>query len=347
MYNEPIDVIKYTENQFMNKLNEELDNSRKIPYTIFNMDDINDSNSPISMSDSEDDDQDEHINYDSITVKVIDKSPLKKLTFREVQSSIDKYYNINERSSNELDILSVYLNGQKHLYLKASNIMTFKTYLTLIPCSISGIVVIIYWNFIDIFSLHLTLLNGFIFFLYFLNVFFQWNVYTVLYKQHASHFEKIINNSFINIDIEHAVDVLQKTEETLRGLDKYSLPWECNYMFPLLTRINLFTFIKRIEIYKKNLIMKFKDIKNEIKYIQWKFGDNMCSKEKYRLLFLCNIKEKIKNEILQYKNSYGELENLIIKEIHLSKHSFCIPNRKYTSENPVIISYFSTIFVDD
>lgn len=91
--------------------------------------------------------------------------------------------------------------------------------------------------------------------------------------------------------------------------------------------------------------MKFKDIKNELRYIQWKWGDNMSPREKSRFHFLCYIKEKIKGEILHYKNAYGEMEIFILKEIQFSDSWFI--KKKYVSENPVLISYFSTIFADD
>jgi hypothetical protein len=126
-----------------------------------------------------------------------------------------------------------------------------------------------------------------------------------------------------------------------------NIPWECQYLFPILSNINLFTFIKRIEIYKKNLIMKFKDIKNEIRYIQYKWGDSMSQREKSRFHFLCSIKEKIKTEILHYKKAYSEMENFITKEIHISNYWLLWSKRKNISDNPVVTSYLSTIFVDD
>ena len=70
-----------------------------------------------------------------------------------------------------------------------------------------------------------------------------------------------------------------------------------------------FSFIKKIEHHKKNLIMKYKDIKNEIRYIMFKWereNSNIDTKfdfrkqtEVKRLEHLMKEKETLKQEILQ------------------------------------------------
>ena len=365
MKDEPLDLIQYTDDHFINKLNMELENVRTTSSLRINSILQSESNSPISMSDSDSDDCFEHDDL-HIYTKGIDSSDdgrgkpvLKKLTFRDVQSSIDKYYDTNERTSNELDVLGAFLKGRKHMYMKASQITRFKTYLILGPASAGSIVVIVFWIFAKEFYIYLSFLNAFIFVLYFCNVFFQWNSSSDKYLFWASQYDRIFKNSFIEAEAEaetqtqtqtekdQVLIILQRTEEKLREWDDCDIPWECRYLFPILSNIQLFTFIKRIEIYKKNLIMKFKDIKNELRYIQWKWGDNMSPREKSRFHFLCFIKEKIKGEILHYKNAYGEMERFILKEIHSSDRWFIWSKKKYVSGNPVLISYFSTIFADD
>jgi hypothetical protein len=352
---EPIET--YTDNHFMNKLNTELENIRKSP-PILRINKLIDSqsNSPISMSsDSENSCQElnEDDNNDCFEESIIkdnmSKSHLRKLTFREVQESIDKYYDTNERTSSELDVLAIFLKGQKQMYMKASDIMLFKTYFVLIPASISSLIVIFLWFFSEQYYEYISGLNVSLFVLYFLNVFFKWDSYAFIYRDFANKFDRIFNSldtSFIESDREQVLIILQKTEEKLKDL-VFDIPWECRYLFPILSNINLFTFIKRIEIYKKNLIMKFKDIKNEIRYIQYKWGDSMSQKEKSRFHFLCSIKEKIKTEILHYKKAYSEMENFITKEIHISNSWVLWSKRKNISDNPVVASYLSTIFVDD
>jgi len=356
---EPIELIQYTDNQFMNKLNEDLEAVRNSPSLRIKQLLESDSNSPINMSSDSDCSIEECLSIDEsdcfehgVLKSDSGKPSLRKLTFREVQSSINKYYDSDDKT-NELDLLIVYLHGQKQMYIKASQIMSFKTYLVLIPATFGSITVSILCFFNDV-SVYLSIINLFVLFLYFLNILFQWNSSSILYRQWAFQFDKIyhsLHNStiepFTKDHQERLLDVLQKTEETLREWTIIPLPYECKRLFPILSNIQLFTFVKRIEIYKKNLIMKFKDIKNEIRYIEWKWGNELGTKERIRFQFLCSIKEKIKREILQYKKTYYEMEGFITKEIHYANGCFVLSQRKYVSDNPVISTYFDSIFAVD
>lgn len=341
-------IEQYTDSHFMNKLNNELEHIRCTPLRIQRVVD-DESNSPISMSDSESDDCFEHgVLYQS-TEAPSEKSGFRKLSYRDVQTSIDKYYDTNEKTSNELDILVVYLKGQKDILLKAAYFMNFKTFFVLGSATVSSIFVIIFWLLVDeSFMNYLSGLNAIVFVLYFLNIWFDWNSYAILYRLRASQYDKLSIDSlqFENAfrEREQVIVILQEVEEKLREWGDCSLPWEFYYIFPILSHIQLFTFIKRIESYKKNLILKFKDIKNEIRYIQWKWGDNMSPREKSRFQFLCSIKEKIKCEILHYKNAYGEIESFIMKEL---SNRFILSKRKYITDNPVVSNFLITIFGDD
>jgi hypothetical protein len=133
------------------------------------------------------------------------------------------------------------------------------------------------------------------------------------------------------------------------------IPNEVKQIFPIICNVNIFSFIKRIEIYKKNLLVKFKDIKNEILYIEWKWGDKMENKEQKRLDFLLKMKEKIKDEILQYKNAYGCIDELFMREIKQADNTTLLSIWLWKkpiigfklTENHALKEYFSTIFATD
>jgi hypothetical protein len=108
-------VNTYTDQHFIHKLNEDLE--------ILRMNNgIYESNSPIIMSNENSDNSDDELDIDYIDSNYIDsnyqntheKKSLKKLTFREVKKSINKYYEVDDKYSNELDILTTYLKGQKN-----------------------------------------------------------------------------------------------------------------------------------------------------------------------------------------------------------------------------------------
>ena len=68
-----------------------------------------------------------------------------------------------------------------------------------------------------------------------------------------------------------------------------------------------------METYKRNLIIRYKDIKNEIRYIRQKGGEG--ERKKTRYAFLLSSKDKLKDEIIQHKNVYNEIEAIFVNEI--------------------------------
>lgn len=106
-----------------------------------------------------------------------------------------------------------------------------------------------------------------------------------------------------------------------------------------------------MDTYKRNLILKFKDVKNEIRYIVWKYGTSeMSHRVKTRLEFISGIKIKIKEELLYYKNAYGVMEELFIREIQYSESigisKYWVNKKKphLVGLNPVIDQYLSSIY---
>jgi hypothetical protein len=86
------------------------------------------------------------------------------------------------------------------------------------------------------------------------------------------------------------------------------------------------------------------------------------NKEIERVIFLNGIKEKVKSEIIDYKDAYNQLEYLFTKEIQfaenhigyvylLSIYSFICGKPKYLDinkyTNPVIKDYLRVILNDD
>ena len=63
-------------------------------------------------------------------------------------------------------------------------------------------------------------------------------------------------------------------EEKLKDInDNFTMivPELVKQIFPVISHINVFMFIKKIESYKYKLIMDLRNIKNEIRYISYKY----------------------------------------------------------------------------
>ena len=354
-------IHTYTDQHFINKLNEDLEILR-MNQSVY------ESNSPINMSNENSDNSDDEMDmgYNDI---VCDKSSLKKLTFREVQKSINKYYEIDDKYSNELDILTTYLKGQKNLYIKSRTITQTKLNLLMIPSLIGTAIISICAPIIQSYNWSGAFISGlnavvalFISFIHYLKLESSSELYLYLMNQY-DRLESAIeftNNKIAFFENKEKNDlVLSKMKEVEKKINEIKetttifIPNEVKQIFPIICNVNIFSFIKRIEIYKQNLIIKFKDIKNEIMYIQWKWGDKLENKHQKRLDFLIKIKEKIKDEILHYKNAYGCIDELFMREIKRADNtglfSIWFWKNKHIdmTDNQALKEYLSTIFAVD
>ena len=257
------------------------------------------------------------------------------------------------------------MKGQKHIFSKAVDIIQIKTAWILIPAALGSATITIIAPIIREFvwsGIFISGLNALVFVLFFICYYCKLVSSDIVYRQLSSQYERLEHSLDINKLMESGKDrssiileVLKESEKKLADLKETSilgLPSDIKVIFPILYNVHIFTFIKRIEVYKKNLIIKFKDVKNEIRYIEWKWGEKIENKEKTRLEFLCKIKEKIKNEILHYKNAYGCMDELMTKEIkRADQMPICLwtsssMSKRMNIDNPVVSAYFSTIFED-
>jgi hypothetical protein len=355
----------YTDEHFISKLNEELEKIRNQKTVSMG------SNSPIIMSNNNSDDEDyadeEFDTFYEYNVK--EKAPFKKLTFQEVRSSINKYYDSDDKYSNELDILTTYLKGQKNLYLKSKSITQTKINMLMIPSLIGTSIITIFAPIIQSYNWSGAFISGLnacvallISIIHYLKLESSADMYlhlTSKYDRLESSLE-FTNNKLAFMDSKSDKNelVLTRMKETEKKINEIKettnivIPDEVKRMFPIICHVNIFSFIKRIEVYKKNLIVKLKDIKNEMHYIQWKWSNDIEAKPRMRLEFLHTIKDKIKSELLHYKNVYGCVDELFMKEIKRADNvslwnTWCVSKKNAEiSENPILKDYFSTMLTE-
>lgn len=316
-------------------------------------------------------DESSHIHDSSTTFVPASASPnsrLKKLTFREVSESINKYYETDDKYSNELDILTTFLKGQKNLYLKSRTISELKLNLLMIPSFIGTSIITIFapiiqgnqWS-----GAFISALNALVALLISIVHYFKLESSSEMYLNLTNQYDRLESSiefasnkiTFFENHKDKKELVLSKMKEVEKKINEIKdstsilIPAEVKQMFPIICNVNIFSFIKRIEIYKKNLLVKFKDVKNEIRYIEWKWGSKIENKALARLDFLMKIKEKLKDEILHYKNAYGCIDELFMKEIkrahNMGLFQIWFFDKKRgvdISENHALKDYFSTIF---
>jgi hypothetical protein len=382
-------VVKYTDEHFMNKLNESLENIRQKhnlqkhdssyikSVSMDNMDYLY-SNSPAlsnnNSDNSDNEDQGEDDCFDDS--HELSGKYYKKLTFKEVKDSLEKYYEGEDKYSNELDILTTYLNGQKNLYIQSKRLTQLKLNLLMFPALIGSAAISLFAPFIQQYSWSGGLiagLNAMVTICLSIIHYLKLESSVELYLQLSTQYDKLENSLqmassklfFMEGVQEKSELVFEKIEDfetkmnEIKDMTTVLIPEEIKRIFPIIYHVNIFSFIKRMETYKIKLIVKFKDIKNEIQYILCKYKEEISTNEnhrmKKRLDFICEVKEKIKEELLYYRNAYGCMDELFIREIQQSEN---IPFWKYycmnkkmdphiRNANPVIKQYLSVIFSED
>jgi len=343
------------------------------------------SNSPVSMSLSGSDEENDHKNYSSPSHSH-SHSYFKRLTYAEVEKSIEKYYSPNQKYSNEFDILVTYLKGQKNLYIQSKNLTQMRLNILVLPSIILTAFITVFAPTIDMTGTNvyiISAINALIAILVGLSNYMKLESKTETYAQLANQYDKL--ETTVELSSNKLFFMTKETEQNELILNKIKyienklndikesttilIPEEVKKIFPVIYHINIFSFIKKIETYKKKLIMQFKDIKNEIGYIIHKWNQREINifeedakhippalkkqflKEQTRLMYLMDMKEKIKNELICYKTSYGQIDELFIREIK-NAESFAAwifgSYRKPTihEPNPVIQEFLKIIFIE-
>tara|TARA_B100000902_G_scaffold19928_2_gene23890 strand:- start:101 stop:1507 length:1407 start_codon:yes stop_codon:yes gene_type:complete len=320
------------------------------------------------------------------------QSKFKQLAYQDVEKTLDKYYDmeLDNKYSSELDILSTFMKGQKNIYIQAKHLSQWRLNMLMIPsllitCAITILSPLITCS--DTHSWIISGLNASVGFILSMMNYLKLESSTTMFLQLANHYDKMetaleISNSKIilmeteaekrTLVLNQIQDIEQKMNE-IKALNNVLLPAEIKSIFPIICHVNIFSFIKKLENHRRILILKFKDIKNEIRFILHKWdkeerkinnlGDTITSnrvksREQNRLNFLCEIKEKLKVELSEYKCAYSNMDELFIHEI---KRAETLTNRcgiwllclwknnnvKLKNINPLLDKYFHFLFSDE
>ena len=317
--------------------------------------DLRESNSPITLSRSssepsfensdESDSVEDTLNETYRRLKLL-QSPVKlnknnknnknnfhNLSFKEIERSLNTF-DSTCKLSNELDIIITYLNGQKHLYLHSKIYTHFKLNLLMVPTLIISSVVTTLSQFIGTNEwpiIVIPILNAILTLLVSLVSFFKLESSSQIYANMATQYDKLqtileVANShliFLDDELEQNILVVKTIKEfeikifEIKDSNTIFIPERVKRQFPLISHINIFSFIKRIATYRKSLIHKYRDAKNEIRYILHKINnqeirDDRC---KTRITYLTDIKTKLRDEFIEYKNVYSYMDDAFVQEI--------------------------------
>jgi hypothetical protein len=300
----------------------------------------------------------------------------KMLSYKDIERTVDKYYETDDKQSSEVDILLTYLRGQKNIYLQSKNVFQSKLNGLMIPTILFSAAIAVMTPFIQQYEWSgaiITGINGitalFITIIRYYKLESSVEIFNNISNQYdhlETSLEMTSNKLLFNLEsipnhklYEKIRDIEKKISEIKESITIH-IPYEIKRIFPIICHINIFSFIKRIETNKKNIMLKFKDIKNEIRYIvhhskTGNYENDVLKKKRQqnRLKYLLDIKHKIKEELFHYKNAYNYIDHLFTREInHADRIRFIsfyyffsykkIKNTKIT--NPIINEYLEFIF---
>tara|TARA_B110000879_G_C11173198_1_gene514590 strand:- start:2324 stop:3736 length:1413 start_codon:yes stop_codon:yes gene_type:complete len=320
-------------------------------------------------------------------------SKFKQLAYQDVEKTLDKYYDmeLDNKYSSELDILSTFMKGQKNIYIQAKHLSQWRLNMLMIPSLLITCAITILSPTITCSDTHSWIISGLnagIGFILSMMNYLKLESSTTMFLQLANHYDKMetalemANSKIILMETEaekrtlvlnQIQDIEQKMNE-IKALNNVLLPAEIKSIFPIICHVNIFSFIKKLENHRRILILKFKDIKNEIRFILHKWdkeerktnkltnpnvNNRPKSRELNRLNFLCEIKEKLKVELTEYKCAYSNMDELFIHEIKRAETQtnkcgiwlLCLwknnNNVKLKNINPLLDKYFHFLFTDD
>ena len=288
--------------------------------------DYHDENSPLTMSPDNSDDEND--------------SQFRQLNFQEIEENVQKYYQQHDPIySNELDALITFIKGQKHLYMHAKHDSERRLHILILPAIIISAFIAVFSSFIDTYEWSngfISGLNGVVAILVAVVNYFKLESNAHSYYLTAFQFDKLETSlefiaskvGFLKDEKEKEVIILEKIQESEQKINEIKewnhlfVPNDVRKRFPNICHLNIFSFIKRMESNRRNILYKFQHVKNEIRYIAFQFEKHqksLTSQEKFRMerrmQIVINMKEQMKKDLFCFRNAYSYLDELFNVEI--------------------------------
>lgn len=152
-----------------------------------------------------------------------------------------------------------------------------------------------------------------------------------LISENIEQFQPTHNYNVTQSIIHSKVRELEKRVSETRDIPNINVPGYIQVLYPVSANINMFSFIKKVDIRIAYLNDQLHTINMEINYISKKFSNNMRQREQNRMQYLLDNKGKTKADLIHAENAYSYLEEIFTRE--LNKAEYC--------KNNVFIYYFS------
>jgi len=300
------------------------------------------------------------------------RKKVKRYTYEEVALSLEKQQDAEIHLTSELQLLLTYVKGQKHIFSQANRITRQKFNFLMFPAIFITASITVIGPFFQQISWSgwiLSALNALLTCLIAMNNFMKFQASAELFLNISNQFDKLgisvemSKNQYIFVEdkqkrFELLLDKRKETEKRIMDIqynyNNLVIPYEIQLLNPVISHTNIYSFLQKIEQYKKQMILKYKDLKNDILFCM----DSKNKPNEEKLQSLLTLKEQLKTELMQTNSHhvYSYIDNLFIREMQYSEHYYAyhavgmyyccfVPEKeRFEYGNPIVDQYLNFIF---
>lgn len=252
---------------------------------------------------------------------------LEKLTFKNVNEIIRSHYSYRENhSSTALDILAIYMKGQKILYTESKTFCEQKLIGLMLPSIFISIACTVLGSALDFFSWGKTFvasLNACNAFLLAVISYLKLDAKAESHRISAYKYDKLqslcefssgklLFFTLEDEEITRKIDEIESKVKEIKETNQFILPEHIRNNYPLLFSRNVFAEVKKIQYDEMEMINSLKNIINNVINLKSLPVNENITKKIMNLEIVQN--EKI-NEIILHRKKFLDLDNDFEKEI--------------------------------
>lgn len=256
--------------------------------------------------------------------------PPPPYVYGHIDNFLLDYTDNNTNNSNIIDIIGIYIKGQKILYIEAKTTCEQRLTFLMIPsilftvaCSILNLLLknYVHGNIVT------SVLNGFVAFILAVINYLKLDARAEAHRGSAYKYDKLLTyiefQSFKQLFLEDAKQEMTKIIENIENeikeikeTNQFILPEVIRYNFPSLSNINVFSEVKKINITETILKNDLTNIYNEIHKLEDKLKIDKNNSDAMTQLEIKTLqKYRVTDEIIKLQNQYINIDKQFKDEL--------------------------------